>query len=163
MKYVRYAIVVIVLLVVQASIIPFISLGDVTPDLLLIYIVVISLREGKIPGTVSGFLIGLASDLVTGDFLGLGALTKTIAGFVAGFFYNEVSPNQSLMTYTFLICVGVVSVIHNFIHFGFLLQGLPVSVSEIIITFILGTTLYTLLTSLVPYLYFSSRSKTIHT
>ncbi len=162
-KYARYVLVVVALLVFQASVIPFISLVGVTPDLLLIYVVVLSLREGQIPGTVGGFLIGLASDFVTGDFLGLGALTKTIAGFVAGFFFNETSPLQPLSTYTFLVVVGVAAIAHNMIHFGFLLQGMPVGVSEIVFKFIIGTTVYTVVVALIPYFLFSARSKSIHT
>jgi len=162
-KYARYVLIVIVLLVIQSSVIPFISLAGVTPDLLLIYVVIISLREGQIPGTVGGFLIGLASDLSTGDFIGLGALTKTIAGFVAGFFFNESSPAQSLSTYTFLLAVGIAGIAHNMIHFGFLLQGLPVSVSEIIFKFIIGTTIYTVIVSLLPFFHYASKSKSVHT
>lgn len=161
--YARYAGGVIVLLVMQATLIPFIALAGVTPDLLLIFVIVIALREGQIPGTIAGFIIGLIADIVTGDFLGLGALTKTIAGFTAGYFYNEANPLQQLSTSTFLIVMAVAGIVHNIIHYGFLLQGLPVSVSEIFFMFIIGSTLYTVLFSLVPYFYFNSRANVTRT
>lgn len=161
--YARYAVIVIVLLVIQATIVPFISLAGVTPDVLLIFVVVVALREGQIPGTITGFVVGLTSDIVAGDFLGLGALTKTIAGFTAGYFYNQTNPEQSVSTYTFFITVAAAGLLHNIIYYGFLLQGLPVSVAAIILKFMIGSTAYTVLVSLVPYFYFNSQTKTIRT
>jgi rod shape-determining protein MreD len=162
-QYARYALIVIVLLVVQATLIPFMSLAGVTPDLLLIFVVVFALREGQIPGTAAGFLVGFVSDVVTGDFLGLGALTKTIAGFTAGYFYNEINPMQRLSSYIFLVVVATAALVHNIVYFSFLLQGFPVSVWEIILKFIVGSLVYTVLMSLVPYFYFNSQSKIIRT
>jgi rod shape-determining protein MreD len=158
-KYARYVPVLIVLLVIQATLIPFMSLVGVTPDVLLIFVIVITLREGQITGTIAGFIIGLVSDIVVGDFLGLGALTKTIAGFTAGYFYNEPNPLQPLSTYMFFIVMAIAGFVHNIVHYGFLLQGLPVSVFEIIFKFMIGATVYTIFVSLVPYFYFNSRSK----
>jgi rod shape-determining protein MreD len=162
-QYARYALIVIVLIVVQATLIPFMSLAGVTPDMLLIFVVVFALREGQIPGTAAGFVVGFVSDIVTGDFLGLGALTKTIAGFTAGYFYNEINPMQRLSSYIFLIVVATAGLVHNIVYFSFLLQGFPVSVSEIILKFMVGSMLYTVLMSLVPYFYFNSQSKIIRT
>jgi len=162
-QYARYAVVLILLLVVQATLIPFISLAGVTPDVLLILTVVIALREGQIPGTIAGFIIGLMSDIAIGDFLGLGALTKTLAGFTAGYFYNEMNPMQVLTTYMFILVVAVAGFVHNIIYFAFLLQGFPVSSLEIVIKFMVGSTVYTVIVSLVLFFYHNARTGTIHT
>jgi rod shape-determining protein MreD len=156
-QFFQYAIIAILLTILQTTIVPFAGLQGVTPDLVLIYIIIISLREGQMTGTVAGFAIGLLGDFAAGDFIGLGALTKTIAGFIAGYFYNETSPIQSLGTSKFLWAVVIAGGIHNLIHHLFLLQGFSMPLNEILIKFVLGTTLYTLAISLVPMLQYSSR------
>lgn len=160
-QYFRYAVMVIVLTVLQTTVVPFIGLHGVTPDLLLIYVIIIALREGQIPGTVVGFVIGLFSDLAAGDFIGLGALTKTIAGFVAGYFYNEATPLQSLGSSKFLWVVAIAGGIHNLIHHMFLLQGLSLPFTEIIVKFAIGTTIYTMAAALIPMLQYSSKYRSV--
>jgi rod shape-determining protein MreD len=162
-RYARYVFVLIILLVVQGTLIPFISLAGVTPDVLLILAVIIALREGQIPGTIAGFVIGLIGDLAIGDFLGPGALTKTLAGFTAGYFYNETNPLQVLSTHMFILVIAVAAFVHNVIYFAFLLQGFPVSAVEIIVKFMIGSTVYTVIVSLVLFFYYNSRPRTIHT
>lgn len=162
-QYARYAVALILLLVVHTTVIPFISLAGVTPDVLLIFTVVIALREGQIPGTIAGFIIGLMSDIAIGDFLGLGALTKTLAGFTAGYFHNEMNPLQVLGTYIFILVVAVAGFVHNIIYFAFLLQGFPVTALEIVIKFMIGSTMYTVIVSLVWFFYYNARSRKIHT
>ncbi len=163
MHYARYVLILIVLVIVQKTLIPFISLVGVTPDVLLIFVVLIALREGQIAGTVFGFIVGFMIDIVSGDFLGLSALTKTIAGFTAGYFYNEMNPLQTLGTYAFFIVVAVAAIVHNIIHFAFLFQGLPVSITEVIFKFIIGSTVYTVFISLILFFYYNSQSKLIRT
>lgn len=163
MHYARYALILIVLLIVQKTLIPFISLAGVTPDVLLIFVVVIALREGQIPGTVLGFIIGLVVDIVSGDFLGLGALTKTIAGFTAGYFYNEMNPLQPLGAYTLFIVVAVAAIVHNIIHFTLLFQGIPVSFFEVVFKFIIGSTVYTVGISLILFFYYNLQSRQFRT
>jgi rod shape-determining protein MreD len=158
-RYGRYALIALLLLVAQASLIQFIAIAGVTPDIVLIYVIVVALREGQVRGTVWGFAIGLAGDVLTGSFLGLGALTKTAAGFVAGYFYNEASPEQPLATYTFLIVVATAGLMHNLLYYLFALQGLSVPLSTIIFKYVAGSTVYTLLVALVPYFFMTSRAR----
>lgn len=57
------------------------------PDTLLLLTVWIARREGQSLGTTAGFFIGLFMDLLHGT-MGLDAFSKTVSGFVAGFFSN---------------------------------------------------------------------------
>ncbi len=155
-RYLRYTFITILLVVLQVTIVPFIAIEGVRPDLLLIYVVIISLREGQIPGTIAGFAVGLISDLAVGEFIGLGALTKTGAGFIAGYFYNEMSPLQSLGNYKFLFIVALAGVLHNFVYHMLFLQGLPLTFAEITGKYVLGTTVYTLAVALIPLFQYSS-------
>lgn len=77
-------------LLIESNFSKFYSLGNYTPDLLVILVIYISLREGKISGTISGFSIGLIQDLVFSvGFLGLSSFSKSLSGFLVGFFTNS--------------------------------------------------------------------------
>ena len=54
------------------------------PELLLLMVVALAMAEGAMFGTVAGFVMGLATDLVMGLPQGLTALTYTVAGYVVG-------------------------------------------------------------------------------
>lgn len=77
------------LLIIQTTIVPFISINGITPDLIIIMLVFYTIRNGQVYGTVLGFIYGFLFDLITGSLLGSTMLSKTIAGFIAGYFSNE--------------------------------------------------------------------------
>lgn len=54
------------------------------PDLLLIGVVCLALLKGARPAAGLGFIYGLAEDLLLGRYMGLNALTKCLAGYLAG-------------------------------------------------------------------------------
>src|SRR5512134_2858578 len=86
-----YVLASLVLLVVDATLVKFLAIATIVPDVLLLWIVYIAIREGQVAGTTAGFAIGVIVSLAGGatTMLGLAALTKTIAGFLAGYFFNE--------------------------------------------------------------------------
>jgi hypothetical protein len=53
-------------------------------DLVLVGVVFAALQWGPVAGIVAGTLGGLLQDLLAGEIVGLGGLTKTIVGFVSG-------------------------------------------------------------------------------
>ena len=79
--------------VIQLTIVPFVHIQDVTPNLLTILIVYITLNRGQVYGTFTGFLYGLFFDLISGGVLGSSMFAQTLTGFLAGYFYDE---NNSL-------------------------------------------------------------------
>jgi rod shape-determining protein MreD len=148
--YIRSGLVALVLLILQTTFIPFLSIAGFLPDVLLIWVVYVAVRRGQMEATVTGFLIGLLQDAVSMQFFGLGALTKTIAGFVAGYFFNENSTEQTLGSYRFLTIILVSSFVHNIIYYGIFLQGIQDSVVPTMLEFSIATSLYTALISVFP-------------
>lgn len=149
-QYVRSALVALVLLILQTTFIPFLSIAGFLPDILLIWVVYVAVRRGQMEATITGFLVGLLQDAVSMQFFGLGALTKTIAGFVAGYFFNENSTEQTLGSYRFLTIILVSSFVHNIIYYGIFLQGIQDSVFAVMLEFSIATSLYTALLSVFP-------------
>lgn len=149
-RYIRSALVALGLMLLQTTFIPFLSIGGFLPDILLIWVVYVAVRRGQMEATITGFFVGLLQDALTAHFFGLTALTKTVAGFVAGYFYNENSTEQTLGSYRFLLIVLLSSVAHNLIYYGIFLQGIQDSVFTTMIEFSIVTGLYTGVLSLLP-------------
>jgi rod shape-determining protein MreD len=155
-KYIKYIAILVILILLQKTFIWLISLSslNITPDLVIIAVVFISISEGKVFGSITGFLAGLAIDLISGSFLGLMALSYSIAGFVAGGFFTE--GDKYLYKFNFLIIVFLSSIISNFIFYIIYFQGLSLNFIEIFSKYILTTSTYTAILSIV-YIIFPSK------
>lgn len=147
---VRLIAITLVLIALQTTIIPFLSVLTIVPDVMMIWIVVIAVTRGQIPATLFGFGIGLTIDIASGQFLGLSALTKTVAGFIAGYFFHENKVEMTLGTYRFLVIVGVSALVHNVIYFVIFTSGSEVSLLAAVFRFGLFSALYTTLVAFIP-------------
>lgn len=153
----KYAAISFLLIVIQTQVMRLLSLEGITPDILLIWIVYLAVRHGQMTGMMWGFCIGLAFDLITGNFIGLTALTKTLCGFFAGYFYNENKIHLTLSSYRFLIIVLIVSLIHNTVYFIIFTQGSEIGIVRAVLQFGFATALYTSTLTLLPMLGFARR------
>ena len=115
----------IVIFVLQTTVVRFLAIQGIVPDIVLLWIITLAIRRGQITATIAGFLLGLALDLISGPdgVLGLSALTKTVAGFLAGYFFNENKVLQTLGGYQLLLITALVALIHNLLYFVVFLQG----------------------------------------
>jgi rod shape-determining protein MreD len=147
---IRYALITVALFVLQSTFVRFIAIENITPDILVVWIVYLALRYGQIHATTAGFLLGLAMDIISGSFLGLSALSKTVCAFVAGYFYDETKTAQILATYRFAVLVFFASLIHNLIYFTLFVQGSDLPLGRTLALFGFTTSLYTSAVSLLP-------------
>jgi rod shape-determining protein MreD len=147
---IRYGLIAIALIVIQSTFVQFIAIENVTPDILVIWIVFLALRYGQIHATVAGFVLGLIMDITSGSFLGLASLSKTVCGFVAGYFYDETRTAEILATYRFALLVFFVSLIHNLIYFTIFVQGSELPFWRTLVLFGLTTSVYTSALSFLP-------------
>src|SRR6185436_19044513 len=104
-RHFGYVLKAVVLLIVQANLVDMVSLRGITPDLLLIFIVYIAIREGQMYALPWGFALGLVLDLSSGTVIGLSAFSKTVAAFTAGYFFSDNMIGMRLATYRFLLLV----------------------------------------------------------
>ncbi len=155
--YIRSVIAIIGLLLLQTTFLPLISLGGYLPDLFLIYLVYVAVQRGQWEATVTGFLAGLLQDIVSIKFLGLGAFSTTVAGFVAGYFYNENTVEQSLGSYRYVLLVGLCSMLHNLLYYTIFFQGSDGSLLLSVLEQTFGMTLYTCVIGVLPMFYFSRK------
>jgi len=158
-EHLRRLLLATLLIIIQTTVIEYLSVMGIKPDILLIFIVYIAITKGQITGTIYGFIIGFIFDLVSGGVLGISSLCKTIAGFVSGYFYNENKIGLTLSSYRFLLILILISFLHNIIYFLIFLQGSEVDILSAILKLGLTTTLYTSAVSIFIVL-FSTRKYT---
>ena len=156
-SYIRSGIIIIGILLFQTTFLPFISLSGYLPDLFILYLVCIALRQGQIKATLYGFIIGLIQDIVAIKFLGLLALSKTVAGFVLGYFFNENTVEQTLGSYRYILLIGLCSLIQDLIYFMIFFQGTEGSIILSALQMTFGMTLYTCLVGILPMFFFSRK------
>ena len=78
-----------ILIVIQLVVVPLISINGIVPNVVLIYLLFNSLKQGQIVGTIFAFFIGFIYDFSSGGLIGSGMFAFTIAAFVAGYFYKD--------------------------------------------------------------------------
>ncbi|MFN3134233.1 MAG: rod shape-determining protein MreD [Candidatus Kryptonium sp.] len=157
MAYVRYFFVGLAILFIQITIVPLISIEKIAPDLVVIFVVYMALRNGQIVGTISGFIFGLLMDLTIDFVPGLSALSKTVSGFIAGYFYSEAKIEANIGTRRFFGIVILCSAVDNLVYFLFDILGRNFDSVEVL-RLIVGRSIYTAILSLVPIFTLSRKS-----
>jgi len=71
-------------LVLQTTLLDYISMAGVKPDLVMLLVVLNGFLLGPREGAFLGFAGGVLEDLFSGSYIGLNALSKFAAGYLAG-------------------------------------------------------------------------------
>jgi len=149
MAYIRYVLAGLVILLLHITVVPLIAIEKIAPDLMLIFVVYIALKNGQIAGSIAGFIAGLLIDLTVDFTPGLSALSKTVSGFVAGYFYNETKVEINTETIRFSGVVFLCSLVNNLLYFLVDILGGDISNVEIL-RLVFGRSIYTTVLSLIP-------------
>lgn len=148
-EIIKYSIVIFILIILQKNVIELIGLTghNIQPDIVIIAIIYIGIRHGQMFGSLFGFGAGLLIDILGGSFLGLLALCYSISGFIAGYFHRD--EEKYLYKMNFLYVLLFTTAINYFIYFMIYYQGAPVSFGDILTKFVVSTTVYTGIISLL--------------
>ncbi len=143
------ALTILICFLLQSTVLHVISIGVITPNLLLILCVSMGLMRGRKSGLWTGFFSGLLIDLFYGSVFGFYALIYMFAGFLSGYacrvFYDNDVKIPVLMT-------GIADVGYNIAVYTlqFLLRG-RMGLSTYILRIILPEMIYTVLLTLIVY------------
>ena len=120
MKFVIYLILVLLLVPLQTTLLPHLSVWNVKPDLGLVAAVLVGLFAGELEGLLVGLAIGWILSLFSAGELWLSLLTNGGAGLLAGFLGRQVSQMTAVSLGLGLLLVSLVSgafAALNFQHF----------------------------------------------
>jgi len=158
-EYLKYFLTAIVLFLIQKTFIPLISVEMVTPDLPILLIVFIAVKRGQLDGMISGFTYGLMIDIFSSSFLGLNSLSYLIAGFIAGYFYEENRAKEIYQSYLFIFIMFLCVFFSNVFFFAVFVQGMTeLSYGLLVLKYCAGSTLYTLIFGVI-FMFILSKGK----
>jgi rod shape-determining protein MreD len=157
MKYLIYAGVGLLIIIVQVLISRFLSIAGVSPDFLLIFLVYITIREGQFAGETSAFVLGMLLDIFAQGIIGSQALSKTIACFLIGYFYNPDRVEQNIRNWPFLLLTLLAAFINNFLYYFLMTRGTDMSFGEFTFRYGAVGALYTVFIAIFPLLYWSRK------
>lgn len=142
-------ILVVVCFLLQTTLIPYIALGSITPNLLIVVTSSIGFMRGKREGLLTGFLCGLLIDIQYSDIMGYQAFLYMIIGYGNGFFQQLFYDDDIKLP---LILIGTSEFVYGlFIFiFSFLLRS-RFDFGFYLFNIILPELIYTLLVTLVLY------------
>lgn len=120
MRSFRDAVVLLVVLILQATVLFRMEIGGIRPDLLVAYVVYLGWMRGPIAGTAGGFLVGLVQDLDAPGPLGLNALCKSVVGFLVAKAGFRVHRSNLGVRFAFFF---IAMMIHDLIYFAVSTSG----------------------------------------
>ena len=130
-------------LVLQLLLVDFLSLNQIRPDFLVIFILYLSMIKGKIYGMTIGFSIGILSNLFgVGSYFGLEPLSLTIVGYLSGYLKNIY---EKVLPYIFHMLWILIILFHFLIICYFRYQNIYISDLIEFLFIWLATTSYTML------------------
>jgi hypothetical protein len=91
------------------------------------------------------------------DYIWIYYLSKTIAGFVVGYFFNENTVEQTLGSYRYVLLIGLCSIIQDLVYFIIFFQGTEGSIIFSVLQMTLGMTLYTCVIGVLAMFFFSRK------
>jgi rod shape-determining protein MreD len=116
MHIIRYALLLILAFVLQTTWVEFLVLSSLKPDLVLLVLIFLALREGPMAAMALGFFIGLLQDVYAPTDLGLNALLKCTVGFAVGYGRTRVVGDNIQVQVAF-ICIAVL--VHDLFYYAF--------------------------------------------
>ncbi len=147
-KRLAYLVLLVVTILLQVALAQEVNVGGVKPDFILVVTVCLALYEGPTRGAVFGFWGGLMEDVFTTGFMGVSALTKTLAGFFAGELQNRITSTSVFLP---MIIVFFFTIANELLKFAAWVTvgwgGRPTFKFEVIA----GAAVYNTLVTLVAY------------
>ncbi len=142
------AVIILILALLQMSVMPWIPVVFLRPNLLLIFVVSAGFMRGRRSGIWTGFAAGLVLDLFYGPALGFHALIFMLIGYANGFlckiFFDEDLKMPFILVSIGELFYGICFYIYSFLAGGqhsfwkyLRLAILPELISSVIFTFIL--------------------------
>ncbi len=146
-----YSLVCVCAVVLQLTFVPFFSVWQVSPNLVLIVVIIMTLHGGRVWGIAGGFAVGLVLDFFGTGFVGVSSLANTLAAFVAGFLWTTQFQKRFLNIMAMLFTAILV---HDLVYFFITRIGSDIGFFELVFSYVIPTSIYTLIFVTIVYLVF---------
>ena len=149
MTFIFYIAFFFLCIILQITIIPLFSINCISPDLILILVISVSIQKGKFWGVIAGFSAGLIFDAFGTAFVGLSSFVNSISAFVAGFLLGEQLEQR------FGVIVGLILVsllIHDFLYYTILSIGISIGFWVTLFKHVVPQSFYTLIFMVIVHM-----------
>ncbi len=137
-------------LLLQAGLAPYLAIGGVTPNFMLLVVVTLALTTGPTEGCIAGFAGGLLFDLLGTGPVGPMALVLAVVGYLAGLMHEQMFAEGWLLPLT----VMGVAALSTELAYGLLLSIMgssEVSFWSALFTTMLPSAIYNTVLALLVY------------
>ncbi|NOY05730.1 MAG: rod shape-determining protein MreD [Chlorobi bacterium] len=148
-SHVKYIAVLVLLVMAQQFVVPFITIKEAGPQFPVLLVAFIALGYGQIQSTVYGFVAGLLGDVLAMETIGIGALALTLAGFAAGYFFDQERTDEPLGSSRYVVTVIVTAMMYYLLYIFTYFRSLNENVAELILRIGLGGAVYTAVIGIV--------------
>ena len=107
-KVLIYAVCIFLLVLLQSTLLNYIRIYDVKPNLLLVFVICVALLQGNVEGSIIGFLTGLTQDMLFGRILGFYAILGLYTGLIIGSFNKRLYRDNFFVVTFFTFVVSLV-------------------------------------------------------
>ncbi len=130
--------------VLQASVVGYLSIGEIKADLILGALVYVSISKRPLHSTVAGFLVGMFQDLSFGGWIGVNAFSKCLVAFLVSHASRRTFKERY---WTQLLLLFSTVMFHDIVYFGFLYRGSVSHIGPALLRVSLGSAVLTALVS----------------
>ena len=142
-------VIIILGIILQSTFLKFISINNISFNLLLIIVASYGIIRGNAEGAIVGFLIGFLQDVFFGSVIGLYALLYMYIGFFTGYFNRSYYRDRVLLP--IMIIAGADLILNLAIYlFTYLFRG-RTALGVYLTKIILPEITYTVLASIIVY------------
>lgn len=103
MQFILYLLLLGVIIILQSTVLETVAIAGIKPDLVMLIVILNGFLIGTREGAFLGFTGGIVEDLFSGSYIGLNALAKMTAGYLAGAagerLYRENIPIATIVTF----------------------------------------------------------------
>ena len=102
MIYIIYLIVSTLIFIFQTTLCQYIAIAGIIPNVMLIFVVVISLLKGPNEGLIIGVIMGLLQDSYFCEYIGSNLFLYGIIGYLIGYLTPHIN-RSSIVMYVFIL------------------------------------------------------------
>jgi rod shape-determining protein MreD len=107
MKYWVITAILLLNIILQSTLLPFVQVVGTQPDTLMILVTCFALLAGSNTGMLTGLFGGLMQDILYGNSIGMSALQYMIIGYLVGLLYERIYVDKVVVPLFLVFCGSV--------------------------------------------------------